>query len=261
MCRAPDKLVEVIGPVSETEGSRDAILDLARQVARVGAEMALPHIAASADIGSPEPMRGADGRPFAGALFTWVDPDLRYWEDRGFALRSAFVHAARAIAEPFWFDGRRMVTWRPSSALEAVNADGPIESFGVAGAITAPAYLPGGVIGAVVWATSDPKVDVGAVFEARAAELHALSLRFMASYAEVRGAVAAPVRLTRREIQCLKWAAAGKTDAEVGEIVAISLPTVRFHITNATRKLGVVSRSQAVHRAATLGYIGSGARD
>jgi DNA-binding CsgD family transcriptional regulator len=112
----------------------------------------------------------------------------------------------------------------------------------------------------VVWATSDPGVDVGVAFEARATELHALSLRFMASYAEARGAVASPVRLTRREIQCLKWAAAGKTDAEVGEIVAISLPTVRFHITNATRKLGVVSRSQAVHRAATLGYIGSAAR-
>lgn len=253
------KLVEVIGTVGESEGS-DAILALAEEVAAVGAQMGLPHIAATADIGSPEPMRGADGRPFAGSLFTWVDPDLRYWEDRGFALRSAFVHAARAIAEPFWFDGTRMATWRPSAALEALNRDSPIESFGVAGAITAPAYLPGGVIGAVVWATSDASVDVGAVFAARAAELHALSLRFMASYAEAQGALAPPVRLTRREIQCLKWAAAGKTDAEVGEIVAISLPTVRFHITNATRKLGVVSRSQAVHRAATLGYIGSAAR-
>ena len=76
-------------------------------------------------------MRGPDGKPFAGELFTWVDPDLRYWEDRGFALRSAFVHAARAIAEPFWYDGVRMATWRPSAALEALNADGPIESFGV----------------------------------------------------------------------------------------------------------------------------------
>jgi DNA-binding CsgD family transcriptional regulator len=254
------KLVEVIGAVADSTSSSDAILDLARQVAAVGAEMGLPHIAASADIGSPDPMRGPDGKPFAGSLFTWVDPDLRYWEDRGFALRSAFVHAARAIAEPFWFDGVRLATWRPSSALEALNADGPIEAFGVAGAITAPAYLPGGVIGAVVWATSDPGVDVGAVFAARAAELHALSLRFMASYGEGKGAVASPVRLTRREIQCLKWAAAGKTDAEVAEIVAISLPTVRFHITNAARKLGVVSRSQAVHRAATLGYIGSASR-
>lgn len=250
----------MIGAVTESECSNDAILTLARRVAQVGAEIGLPHVAASADIGSPEPMRGPDGKPFAGRLFTWVDPDLRYWEDRGFALRSVFVHAARAIAEPFWFDGARMATWRPSAALEAINADGPVESFGVAGAITAPAYLPGGVIGAVVWATSDRSLDVGAVFAEHAAGLHALSLRFMATYAEARGAVASPVRLTRREIQCLKWAAAGKTDGEVAEIVAISLPTVRFHVTNAARKLGVISRSQAVHRAATLGYIGAAAR-
>lgn len=243
--------------MADSQASSDAILTLARQVAAVGAEIGLPHIAATADIGSPEPMRGADGRPFAGTLFTWVDPDLRYWEDRGFALRSAFVHAARAIAEPFWFDGARMATWRPSAALEAINDDGPVEAFGVAGAITAPAYLPGGVIGAVVWATSDPGVDVAAVFEARAAELHALSLRFMASYAEARGAVAAPVRLTRREIQCLKWAAAGKTDADIAQIIGISGPTVRFHVQNAALKLRVAGRAQAIHRAAGLGYIGA----
>ena len=140
--------------MADNPGDSDAILALARRVAAVGAEMGLPHVAATADIGSPRPMLDAEGKPFAGGLFTWVDPDLRYWEDRGFALRSAFVHAARAIAEPFWFDGTRMATWRPSAALAALNADGPIESFGVAGAITAPAYLPGGVIGAVVWATS-----------------------------------------------------------------------------------------------------------
>ena len=81
----------------------------------------------------------------------------------------------------------------------------------------------------------------------------------MAAYNEAIAAQRAtpPVRLTRREIQCLKWAAAGKTDAEIGDIVQISLPTVRFHITNAARKLDVSGRSQAVHRAATLGYIGS----
>ena len=80
----------------------------------------------------------------------------------------------------------------------------------------------------------------------------------MAAYHEATdGETAAPVRLTRREIQCLKWAAAGKTDGEISEIVGISLPTVRFHITNASRKLGVPGRSQAVHRAANLGYIGA----
>jgi DNA-binding CsgD family transcriptional regulator len=242
-------------PVSQP---MDEVSRLAWKVAEAGKAMGLPNIAATADIGSPAPMRGADGRPFAGSLFCWVDPDLRYWEDRGFALRSAFVYAARTSAEPFFFTRGRLATWRKSPALEAVNADGPIDALGVGSAIIAPAYLAGGAIGAIVWASPDPAIDVASLFEARAAELHALSLRFMATYADsLAGAAAIPARLTRREIQCLKWAAAGKTDGEIAEIVRISLPTVRFHITNAARKLQVAGRSQAVHRAGVLGYIGS----
>jgi DNA-binding CsgD family transcriptional regulator len=235
------------------------VVELAARVATLGREMNLPYVAVSADIGSPEPMRGPDGRPFAETLFQWVDPDLEYWKDRGFALRSLFVHAARGSAEPFFYADGRFGTWRRSQALDALNAGPPEDdAFGVASAIIAPAYLPRGVIGAVVWASSDPAVDVRTIFEARAEVLHATALKLMAAYADATGAriVAPPVRLTRREIQCLKWAAAGKTDSEVAEIVRIALPTVRFHITNAARKLDVAGRSQAVHRAATLGYIG-----
>ena len=64
------------------------------------------------------------------------------------------------------------------------------------------------------------------------------------------------VRLTRREIQCLKWAADGKTDADIGQIMKISTPTVRFHMRNAADKMDVAGRPQAVHHATTLGYIG-----
>lgn len=236
------------------------VADLAQAVAAIGREMALPYVAASPDIGSPHPMLDPDGRPYAGNLFRWIDPKLEYWKDRGFALRSPLVHAARALSEPFWFSSRSgFATWRPNAALTALNGEIAVgvETYHVAGAIVCPTYLPDGVIGAVTWATGDRSVDVKAAFDARAEHLHALALRFVATYREAtHGQAGAPVRLTRREIQCLKWAAAGKTDAEISEIVGISLPTVRFHVTNASRKLGVVGRSQAVHRAANLGYIG-----
>lgn len=235
------------------------VLELAERVAVLGREMDLPFVALSADIGSPEPMCGPDGRPFAETLFQWVDPGLKYWKDRGFALRSPLVHATRGCAEPFYYRDGRFATWRHSEALEALNRDGAPDSFNVGAAIVCPAYLPRGVIGAIVWASPDAAVDVKSVFDARAPELHATALKLMAAYNEATAGESAmpPVRLTRREIQCLKWAAAGKTDAEIGDIVQISLPTVRFHITNASRKLDVNGRSQAVHRAATLGYIGS----
>ena len=244
-------------PVDAAAGEVDR---LAARVQEMGDVIGLPCVAASADIGSPEPVRSSSGRPFAEILFRWVDPDLRYWEDRGFALRSFFIQAVRVCSEPFYYAHGRLESWRSNAALDAMNRIGPDERFGVGAAIVAPAYLPGGVIGAVVWATADADFPVEAAFSAHAPVLHALALHFVAAAHDqaARQSTAAPMQLTRREIQCLKWGAVGKTDAEIGLIMRISVPTVRFHMTNAARKLNVTGRSQAIYRAATLGYVGGG---
>ena len=232
--------------------------ELAHRIEAVGREMDLPFIAVSADIGSPDPVLGPDGKPYAETLFRWIDPQLRYWEDRGFALRARVLHAARVCAEPFYVSEGKLATWRPHTSLEVFNTRDEDERFGVSGAIVAPAYLPGGVIGAVIWATPDPSVDAPAIFAARAEELHTLALKFAAVHNDLasRRIPVTPAPLTRREIQCLKWAAMGKTDADISEIMHISLPTVRFHVTNAARKLNVIGRPQAIYKAATLGYVG-----
>jgi len=60
------------------------------------------------------------------------------------------------------------------------------------------------------------------------------------------------VTLSPREAECLRWAAAGKTDNEIGAILSISPRTARFHIENAKKKLGVSTRIQAVTEALRL---------
>jgi len=233
--------------------------DLAREIVAKGASVGLAYTAAAADIGSTHPPLGTDGRPLAETVFRWVDPKLRYWEDHSFALKAAFIHAARATAEPYYFHRGRFASWRSNRALDAITSEGAIDSMGVGAAIVAPVYLPRGVIGAVIWATPDSDFEVESAFAGHAEEMHLLALRFVATYEDaVAGSDVTPARLTRREIQCLKWAASGKTDAEIGSLVEISLPTVRFHIGNAARKLAVPGRAQAIHRAAILGYIGAG---
>jgi DNA-binding CsgD family transcriptional regulator len=253
-----DKLVQMTGSGRPAPAQMELVSELARAVSAAGARIGLPYIAASADISSPLPMRAVDGRPFAETLFRWVDPGLAYWRDRGFALRAPFVLACRYSSEPFYFADGRFGAWRPAPRLEAVDASTSFQEYGVAAAIIAPAYLPGGRIGAIVWATPDQAVDARAIYQSHAVELHALALKFLAAYqdAESEGA-GPPVRLTRREIQCLKWVAAGKTDAETGQIIAVSTPTVRFHLRNAARKLGATGRAQALNRAAGLGYVGA----
>lgn len=238
------------------QAEQELVRALAVQVRDQGLRIGLPYIAVSADIGDPEPVRDADGVPFAETLFQWLDPALHYWKDRSFALRSPFVFAARHVAEPFFFADGGFGTWRPAPRLERLEAIQSPDHVAVGTAIVAPAHLPGGVIGAVVWAS--PEVfDIRPTFEREAADLHALALRWLAAYNDLGVAAGSEmVRLTRREIQCLKWAADGKTDADIGQIMKISTPTVRFHMRNAADKMGVAGRPQAVHHATTLGYIG-----
>lgn len=61
--------------------------------------------------------------------------------------------------------------------------------------------------------------------------------------------------LTKREIDCLYWAANGKTDGEIGEILDIARWTVITYLQNAKNKLGCSNRTSTVATALALGVI------
>jgi LuxR family quorum-sensing transcriptional regulator LasR len=63
--------------------------------------------------------------------------------------------------------------------------------------------------------------------------------------------------LTQRELECLKWSAAGKSSWEIGQILRCSEAVVNFHIGNVRRKFDVTSRRHAVAKAIQLGLIKS----
>lgn len=65
----------------------------------------------------------------------------------------------------------------------------------------------------------------------------------------------APVRLAPREREALQWAAEGKTDWEIGEVMGISTHGVDFHLRSARTKLGTTNRTQAVATALRRGLI------
>ena len=58
---------------------------------------------------------------------------------------------------------------------------------------------------------------------------------------------------TAREIECLQWAAAGKSDAEIALILDLSAKTVYFHINGAKRRINASSRTHAVASAIRIG--------
>jgi LuxR family transcriptional regulator, quorum-sensing system regulator BjaR1 len=61
--------------------------------------------------------------------------------------------------------------------------------------------------------------------------------------------------LTEREVDCLNWTAAGKTSAEISDILGLSEHTVNHYLNRATRKLDTVNRTQAVAKALRMGII------
>lgn len=65
-----------------------------------------------------------------------------------------------------------------------------------------------------------------------------------------------PTYLTARESEVLRLVARGRTYAQIGDDLGVSLHTVTSHIRNTYRKLGVRSGAAAVMRAVELKLFG-----
>ena len=51
--------------------------------------------------------------------------------------------------------------------------------------------------------------------------------------------------LTKRETEILRYAADGRSNLQVAKILWVTEPTVKFHLSNIYRKLGVTNRTEA----------------
>jgi len=63
-------------------------------------------------------------------------------------------------------------------------------------------------------------------------------------------------QLTRREHEILTLVADGLPTREIGDMLWVAEQTVRFHLVNVFRKLGVTNRDAAVQRARSFGLLG-----
>jgi DNA-binding response OmpR family regulator len=63
------------------------------------------------------------------------------------------------------------------------------------------------------------------------------------------------IALSDREVECLTWAARGKTSTEIAQIIGSIKRNVDFHIETACRKLNVSTRIQAAVKAVSGGII------
>ena len=134
---------------------------------------------------------------------------------------------------------------------------------GVRRGYTVPIHGPGGELGLVMLNCDENDAEffrITAEFEydiqMMAHYFHDAVQRTLSKKADVP----APIPLTSREVEILKWTVDGKTAWEIGQITKISERTVNFHLRNIMAKFGVHNKTHAAAKAVNLGLFASGSR-
>ncbi len=88
-------------------------------------------------------------------------------------------------------------------------------------------------------------------------KLQALAIQFHLVFTDLekKDQPAESVHLTAREKEILLWAAEGKSDSVIAEIIGVSHATIRFHLNNIFKKLNANERTLATVKAIRQGLI------
>jgi len=191
-----------------------------------------------------------EGRRWNFFFNTWPAEWLLAYQNNDYVRHDMLPIMARVSSRPF--------TW-----LEALTARTPTEKqqehqcwiagLGIKDALAVPLHYPGGDFGLCV-SVADHPIENSPERNA----LWVASLFVHQRCLELGGqceASAAPMLLTPREAECLRWVLKGKSDSDIGKILGISHTTVHFHIERVKKKLGVKTRTQAATLVVSLGYL------
>jgi LuxR family quorum sensing-dependent transcriptional regulator len=172
---------------------------------------------------------------------------------RRYVQRRHFVHDPMLkeifrTADPFlWTEAMA----RRESTKAELTVMAEAAKAGMSEGLVIPLYGVGGSVHGFTMTGETPRTDSKA-----RAELHLLSMYAYARARQLRrGSGGTSVSLTIRERDALRWAAQGKSDWEIGEILGISESAAHKHIESAKRKCNAPTRIQAIIKAIRQGDI------
>src|SRR5882757_4533657 len=218
----------------------------AESLQRIIAELCELRTAVCHNIASKQPMVDDTGLILAQEVFGWVAPHERWWQNSCLALRSPIPLACRYESEPFWCNTTGFYTRQNNPYLRAIDLANLRRDVGASAAIVVPIHLPFGQIAAAGFSRYDSEnADLGNEYALFADELALYARVFVSGYVKATCSsywLPRETRLSRHEVECLRWAAIGKTDEEISRIIGRSRSTVRFHVNSASAKLGAANR-------------------
>lgn len=214
------------------------------------------------DISSKEPLTDADGTVINAEVFGWILDGDRWWEDHRLALNAPFPQSCRYESEPFWCNASGFYGHWHNEYLDKIDSTEYFaKTMNYRSAILIPVHLPFGQISANCFVPVDPELeDLSEPFAKHSEFFALLTRRFVAGYVSAKRTkrrIPSSCFLSKHEVVCLRWAAIGKTDSEIGEIISRSHATVRYHIHRAGEKLNSVNRAQSIFKAGQLGFLGA----
>ncbi len=158
--------------------------------------------------------------------------------------------------------------WRPDESryfgmnrlaqLRRVAVRSFMRRFDVKAAVTTPVHVDAQTFGFVTWfycAQPDPPV---AEWQGMLQRLQQAATEFLETLPGLMPAPAAEANfgLSQRQLECLRWAALGKTNDEIAELIGRSVETVRFHLKKSATKLNANNRIHAIAVASYLQLLG-----
>jgi LuxR family quorum sensing-dependent transcriptional regulator len=182
-------------------------------------------------------------------LKRWPEEWLKRYLVRGYVdCDPAFVRVKSNPTPFFWseLDTRVLDDPKARRVMDESSEFGLKEGF-TAALITLDGQL-------VVWSLGGPHLEIGPNTRAM--------LTLVTSYATARAIALRqesqpdrPIVLSAREREALQWAAEGKNDWEIGEVMSISEHGADKHMRSVRTKLGAINRTQAVAEAIRRGLI------
>jgi len=166
--------------------------------------------------------------------------------------KSPVLREAPHRQEPF--------AWRDLSERPNLSHDDRLTwriaaTWGWTDGFVVPIHGPGGYFATVSMASMEKGLNLRPTARARLQMMALIAHQRIRTIRAPNGPPDLREVLTVREIECLRWVACGKTDADIGFILGISVVTVRFHVDNILRKLGAANRAQAAVRIALSGLL------
>jgi DNA-binding CsgD family transcriptional regulator len=241
--------------------SMDDVHDAAQTIKDLGDECGF-RIALCDDISSRDPMVDADGTVLSADIFGWTTDGERWWEESCLALHSPLVRACRYESEPFWCNKNGIYGHGTNPYIKGIELKTYFGEYArYDAAMLIPIHLPFAQISAnSLHAIDDSVNDLSKEYEYYADFFALLFRRYISGYvaaARKTRRIPGDLVLSKREVECLQWAAIGKTDKDIATIISLSHATIRYHIHRAGEKLYSVNRAQTIFKAGQLGFLGA----